>query len=227
VTFVAAASQGSPESAVRNYYAVIGARDFPAAWALLSPQRRAALDYGSWVDGHRNTRAVQTPSVTTVGQSVDTATVDVSIVATDVEGAGAVIRTFRGTWDLVVVEGGWKLDAPRVALVDEQRSGGARIAAPAPVSQPSPAQPVPVPPISPPPPAPVPLPAPAPALSGFDPTRYIGQGDRYNCADFVSQADAQAVLRADPSDPNGLDRDKDGIACESNKAPRDLAPVAR
>lgn len=36
-----------------------------------------------------------------------------------------------------------------------------------------------------------------------------------NCGSFGSQAEAQAVLDADPSDPNGLDTDFDGIACES------------
>jgi micrococcal nuclease len=58
--------------------------------------------------------------------------------------------------------------------------------------------------------------APAP-VSGFDPRPYIGHGNRYNCSDFASQADAQAVLRADPRDPNQLDGDHDGIACESNR----------
>jgi len=57
--------------------------------------------------------------------------------------------------------------------------------------------------------------APPPAPSGFDPSRYLGQGDRYNCGDFATQAQAQAVLNADPSDPNRLDGDNDGIACES------------
>src|SRR3954468_15845973 len=52
-----------------------------------------------------------------------------------------------------------------------------------------------------------------PASPGFVPTQYLGQGDAYNCAHFGSQADAQAVLRADPSDPNRLDADQDGIAC--------------
>lgn len=66
-----------------------------------------------------------------------------------------------------------------------------------------------------------------PTAAGFDPSRYIGQGDRYNCADFASQAQAQAVLRADPSDPNRLDTDRDGIACESNRSPKDLTPVPR
>jgi hypothetical protein len=70
-------------------------------------------------------------------------------------------------------------------------------------------------------------PAPPPASPEFYPSRYLGQGDAYNCADFASQADAQAVLRADPSDPNGLDRDVDGIACESNRAPRDVVRVLR
>ena len=33
-------------------------------------------------------------------------------------------------------------------------------------------------------------------------------------------------LRADPRDPNRLDgNDNDGLACESNRAPRDLVPV--
>jgi hypothetical protein len=38
--------------------------------------------------------------------------------------------------------------------------------------------------------------------------------DQFNCGDFSTQQKAQAVLNADKSDPNGLDRDKDGIACE-------------
>ena len=37
---------------------------------------------------------------------------------------------------------------------------------------------------------------------------------------------AQEALRANPSDPNDLDRDNDGIACEDNPAPYDQTPVA-
>lgn len=39
--------------------------------------------------------------------------------------------------------------------------------------------------------------------------------DDLNCDDFNSQADAQAELESNPSDPNSLDADNDGIACES------------
>ncbi len=39
--------------------------------------------------------------------------------------------------------------------------------------------------------------------------------DDLNCSDFSTQQEAQTVLEKDPSDPNGLDRDNDGIACEN------------
>jgi hypothetical protein len=35
-----------------------------------------------------------------------------------------------------------------------------------------------------------------------------------DCANFATQQGAQAELERDPSDPNGLDADNDGIACE-------------
>lgn len=37
-----------------------------------------------------------------------------------------------------------------------------------------------------------------------------------NCPDFDTQAEAQAYLEERPSDPEGLDRDNDGIACETH-----------
>ena len=52
-------------------------------------------------------------------------------------------------------------------------------------------------------PQPEPQPAPAPSGSGT-----------YDCSDFATQEEAQAVFDADPSDPNGLDSDGDGVVCE-------------
>ena len=46
-----------------------------------------------------------------------------------------------------------------------------------------------------------------------------------DCEDFASQAAAQAHLRADPSDPDGLDGNDDGLACQSLPAPFDFEPV--
>jgi hypothetical protein len=41
-----------------------------------------------------------------------------------------------------------------------------------------------------------------------------------DCADFDSQEAAQAELDRDPSDPNALDTDGDGVACEGRFGPQ-------
>jgi hypothetical protein len=41
------------------------------------------------------------------------------------------------------------------------------------------------------------------------------QADQYDCASFGSQASAQVELDSDPSDPNNLDSDGNGIACDN------------
>lgn len=64
----------------------------------------------------------------------------------------------------------------------------------------------------------------APASKPQPAPKRPGAGDM-NCTDFRSQAEAQAALRADPSDPWDLDRDGDGIACETRPGPRDLVRV--
>jgi micrococcal nuclease len=52
-----------------------------------------------------------------------------------------------------------------------------------------------------------------------------GGGDR-DCGDFRDQAAAQARLDADSSDPDGLDSDGNGVACESLLAGEPRADVA-
>jgi hypothetical protein len=42
----------------------------------------------------------------------------------------------------------------------------------------------------------------------------VAQANQYNCASFGSQESAQAELERDPSDPNNLDPDGDGRACD-------------
>jgi len=58
-----------------------------------------------------------------------------------------------------------------------------------------------------------------PTPGSYNVSPYLGQGNRYGCRDFSSQALAQAVLRADPSDPNQIDTNpRNGLACEYNEA---------
>ena len=42
----------------------------------------------------------------------------------------------------------------------------------------------------------------------------VAQADQYDCASFGSQQAAQALLDSDPSDPNDLDPDGNGRACD-------------
>jgi hypothetical protein len=42
----------------------------------------------------------------------------------------------------------------------------------------------------------------------------FAQSDQYDCASFGSQESAQAELERNPDDPNNLDPDQDGQACE-------------
>jgi Excalibur calcium-binding domain len=53
------------------------------------------------------------------------------------------------------------------------------------------------------------------ALLAMTTTDSLAQRADRDCSDFRFQEDAQAVLDRNPSDPNHLDRDKDGIACEN------------
>ena len=43
----------------------------------------------------------------------------------------------------------------------------------------------------------------------------MAQADQYDCASFGSQESAQVELDSDPSDPNNLDSDGNGIACDN------------
>lgn len=75
-----------------------------------------------------------------------------------------------------------------------------------------------------------PMPTATPRPPGFDPRWYIENGKIFGCLVYQNQAQAQAVLRADPSDPNRLDTDRNGIACDAPNlggAPFDRTPVTR
>ncbi|MBM4410028.1 MAG: hypothetical protein FJ037_01640 [Chloroflexi bacterium] len=60
---------------------------------------------------------------------------------------------------------------------------------------------------------------------------FTGGADKYNCTSFGSQAEAQEALAANaPGDPNRLDMNGNGVACEDitypANTPKNLTPVA-
>ena len=65
------------------------------------------------------------------------------------------------------------------------------------------------------------------ALSALIGLSGVARAQEQSCADFETQEEAQAVLDADPADPNGLDEDADGIACEELPTAEDLASENR
>ncbi len=60
--------------------------------------------------------------------------------------------------------------------------------------------------------SPTPAPSQSPPPSNVPPLPADGD---YNCSDFQTQAQAQAVYNQDPSDPYHLDGEGDGVPCES------------
>lgn len=60
-----------------------------------------------------------------------------------------------------------------------------------------------------------PVPSPGPPPISLEEACGLCAATDCNCSDFDTQAEAQACLNADPSDPFNLDGDNDGIACES------------
>lgn len=56
--------------------------------------------------------------------------------------------------------------------------------------------------------------------------KYIEKGkDRYGCTDFPNQFDSQQVLRLEPKDPNNLDGNRNGVACDGQDAFMDGVPA--
>lgn len=59
-------------------------------------------------------------------------------------------------------------------------------------------------------------PAPTTTTTAPTTTTSAAPGDDQDCADFATQQDAQTHLALDPTDPDRLDADHDGVACEEH-----------
>ena len=107
----------APEDAVRRHYAALGARDFQTAWGLLSPDVKADIAFEDWAAGYRTTQSVTVTSISTVAQTASAATVQVTVVSTDVQDGRTITQTFSGTRQLVNSGGTWLLDAASMRKV--------------------------------------------------------------------------------------------------------------
>lgn len=69
-----------------------------------------------------------------------------------------------------------------------------------------------------------------PIATGLISRFFTNSADKYNCTSFTSQAEAQEALAANaPGDPNRLDMNANGVACEDitypSGTPRNLIPL--
>lgn len=101
---------GSPGDAVRRFYSAINARDFPIAYAYLSPSFRRSMSLAAFEHGYATTTSV----VAETAQD-ESANVAVRLVATDRKPDGTTqTSTFDGHWSVVASpSGGWFLDDGR------------------------------------------------------------------------------------------------------------------
>jgi hypothetical protein len=105
----------SPASVVRQFYVLVGNRNFGAAWDMFSPQLQRSLDYSRWVSAFNATRSVDVFSSSVVSQSAGSATVSVNFRSVDVDAGGrAIPKTWQGTWDLVFSGGVWRMQNPNI-----------------------------------------------------------------------------------------------------------------
>lgn len=100
----------SPGDTVKQFYSLINARDFPTAYALLSPSFKKSMSLASFEEGYATTTSVYAHT-----DDDNSQTVSVRLVATDRNPDGSSrTTTFDGHWSVVPNPlGGWLLDDGR------------------------------------------------------------------------------------------------------------------
>jgi hypothetical protein len=184
------------EEAVRGHYEAIGRGDFEEAYSYFGPTMRSRQDEASWIASEKS---YQIQSSTIHSLTVDemlgttaTATVDVSFV----DNTG--IPRFVITWGLVKEAGQWKLDE-QISAQRESESSASPTATATPTAAPS-----------------------ASAESDSDSSnsrnrdgarRQAGSDSPPSGGDIdCDQVDGP--IPTPPGDPDNLDGDNDGLACE-------------
>jgi hypothetical protein len=114
---VPVAPASDPRSTVTQFYDAIGAHDLQTAWGLLSPRFQSTQNYNTWTNGYAQTRSAHVTDARVVDQSPGKATVSFTLMSVDDQNGKSVPKTFQGTWQLVQMDGKWRLDVPNITQV--------------------------------------------------------------------------------------------------------------
>jgi S1-C subfamily serine protease len=102
----------SAQAALRSYYQLVDARDFRAAYGLLSVNLRSQTDLPTFASWFENKQAFSAENIESVERSDKAERVRATVLSTDwLRGRSGPLTTarYRETWDLVY-EDGWRLD---------------------------------------------------------------------------------------------------------------------
>jgi hypothetical protein len=190
-----------PEDVLALQYRLINAGDYEGAYELFAERSKGVISleqYRAFFETN-SPYSVTDYSFPSVDVRGDAATVGAAFTVDSPSGREVLERTQE-----LVCEGPvW-----RVVMREEQAAAFAEA-----VSEPQYEPPDPEPEPEPEPDesfTPAPEPTPDPPLVPESPSG----GGELDCADFATQGEAQDVLDEDPTDPNSLDADSDGEACE-------------
>jgi hypothetical protein len=186
---------GAPEDVLASQYRLINAGDYGGAYALFAERSKAVIPlerYRAFFEAN-SPYSVTDYSFSSVDARGGAATVEASFTVNSPAGAEFLERA----QELVCEGGAW-----RVVMREEQAAAFAGAGEEGEEAQ------YDAPEASAPDPEPQYEPAPSPPSEP--------SGEDLDCADFDSQAEAQEAYEDDPSDPNGLDADADGEACEES-----------
>ena len=110
VTVAGPAAAADPTDAVADWYRLVEAHDFDAAYELWSDRMLAQFDRQENLDGRwDDTADITIHALTTQEQSEDRAVVFIDFTETF---SGGSTQRLAGTWELVRVNGRWLLDQP-------------------------------------------------------------------------------------------------------------------
>jgi eukaryotic-like serine/threonine-protein kinase len=99
--------------AVDRFYGAVEDHNWDLATALWSPSMRERYPPDEWLIGRfRRTTRIDITRLVTRAINLDAGTANVAVRLTEYRTVEPSPRTFTGSWDLVLIDGHWKLDQP-------------------------------------------------------------------------------------------------------------------
>jgi hypothetical protein len=102
-----------PARAVERFYGAVEDHNWDLAIALWSPSMRERYPPDEWLIGRfRRTTRIDITRLVTRSVNLDAGTANVAVSLVEYRTVEPSPRTFTGSWDLVLINGRWKLDQP-------------------------------------------------------------------------------------------------------------------